>query len=45
MDYQDNAVTMQLKLSQIGNPAAGQISIAYLGKSKHRLPQNGEKLK
>lgn len=45
MDYQDNAVEMQLKLSQIKNPAAGKINIAYLGKNILKLPENGGKLK
>ncbi|SHO48397.1 DUF4832 domain-containing protein [Anaerocolumna xylanovorans] len=45
MDYQDDAVKMQLKLSQIGNPAKGSIYIAYKGKNILKLPQNGSKLK
>jgi hypothetical protein len=45
MNYQDNAVEMQLKLSQIENPAAGRIMIAYLGKNILRLPEDGGKLK
>lgn len=45
MDYRDNAVTMQLKLSQIGNPDRGSIYIAYKGKDILKLPQDGNKLK
>ena len=45
MNYQDNAVEMQLKLSQINYPAAGRIKIAYLGKNILRLPEDGGKLK
>lgn len=45
MDYQDDAVKMQLKLSQLGSPAAGSIHIAYKGKNILKLPADGKKLK
>jgi hypothetical protein len=45
MNYQDDAVEMQLKLSQIGNPDPGNISIAYKGKNILKLPEDGKMLK
>lgn len=45
MNYQDDAVEMQLKLSQIKNPAVGRIHIAYMGKNILKLPEDGGKLK